>query len=271
MAETGSSPRILTSAIMKAVRAMRASAFIAAIAAALTAFTAISVYKGEQDRLHYDRMKYTHTTYHNYVEYRRTRGQTLKCSDVLADVAANGRNITNDDLKTIMLYEGGDLVFQYDKERHAGLRECVDDDPLKKLFNEDKWDSEQTRLVMAGINKKMAWTVTVLDAALIGYYHDIGDKIVICQNFAGFLLSGRRVAGYGIPGKYLKRLMSPDVTLLREDNYPNIFRFATDVSKLSNDFAGTVDCNRLTELYPEKPYLTRLRDWSAALYRRWIG
>jgi hypothetical protein len=203
--EARSSPRVLTNAIMKAVWAMRASAFIATIAAAFTAFTALSVYRGEQDRLHYDRLKYTHSTYHTYVEYRRTKGPTLKCSEVLADVPAKGQNVTNEDLKAIILYEAR-LPFHYEKARHAQLRECVDDETAKKLFDLDAWSPDQTQLVMGAITNKMAWTITVLDAALIGYYHDIGDKIILCENFAGFLMAGKRGAGYGVPGMYLKRL-----------------------------------------------------------------
>lgn len=255
---------------MKAVWAMRASAFIAAIAAGLTAFTALSVYRGEQDRLHYDRLKYTHSTYQSYVEYRRTRGSTLKCSEVLADVPAGGRNVTNEDLKAIILYEAR-LPFRYEKARHAGLRECVDEESTKKLFDLDSWSPEQTQLIMTAITNKMAWTVTVLDAALIGYYHDIGDKIVLCENFAGFLMAGKHAAGYGIPGKYLKRLMSPELTLLREENYPNIYRFTADVASITSDFTGTLACKRLAEMYPDGSYLARLRDWSTALYRRVAG
>jgi hypothetical protein len=255
---------------MKAVWAMRASAFIAAIAAAFTAFTALSVYRGEQDRLHYDRLKYTHSTYHSYVEYRRTKGPTLKCSEVLADVPARGQNLTNEDLKAIVLYEAR-LPFHYEKVRHAPLRECVDDESAKKLFDLDSWNSEQTQLIMTAITNKMAWTITVLDAALIGYYHDIGDKIILCENFAGFLMAGNRGVGYGIPGMYLKRLMSPELALLREENYPNIYRFTADVALITGGFTGSLDCKKLVEVYPDTSYAARLRDWSLALYRRVAG
>jgi hypothetical protein len=271
MAEaTQSSSRVLTNAIMKSVRAMRASAFIAAIAAALTAFTALSVYRGEQERLHYDRMKYTHSTYHSYIEYRRTKGPTLRCSDVLADVPNQGRTVTNDDLQAIVLYEAS-FPFKYVKERHATLRECVDEETVKKLFDHDTWTPDETKQVLTAITNKMAWTVTVLDAALIGYYHNIGDKIVLCENFGGFLMAGKRASGYGIPGRYLRRLMSPELQLLREDNYPNIYRFTTDVAFITNDFAGTLDCKRLAELYPDTSYVNQVREWALRTIKRISG
>jgi hypothetical protein len=65
--------------------------------------------------------------------------------------------------------------------------------------------------------------------------------------------------------------MSPELTLLREENYPNIYRFTADVALITDNFTGSLDCKRLAEVYPDNSYAARLRDWFLALYRRVIG
>jgi hypothetical protein len=207
---------------------MKIAAWASTAAAVLALFTARSVYQGEQERATYEKMRYTHATYSSYIDFRRSRGRTLQCTAALIDA----KKVTDDDLRAILLFDRG-IEFKYDKIRHADLVECVERDDVKALFEEERWDRKQMRKVMDAINDKLAWSITVLDAALVGYLRDIGDKIILCENFSGFLQSGLGQAGVGIPGKYLQRLMSAEMKLLRVDNYPNLHRFTSDVAKLA--------------------------------------
>jgi len=254
-----------TTVQMIAPRSMKFAAWASTAAAVLALFTARSVYQGEQERAMYEKMRYTHATYSSYIDFRRSRGRTLKCTAALLD----SNKVSDDDLKAILLHERG-VEFKYDKVRHADLAECVDGDDVRALFEEERWDKSQKRKALDAMDDKLAWSVTVLDAALVGYFRDIGDKIILCENFAGFLQTGQAQAGFGIPGRYLQRLMSPGLKLLRADNYPNLHRFTSDVAKLTEDYTKPLSCDRLVELYPPKPRLVELWIWSKDQFHHWI-
>src|SRR5215475_7467790 len=222
---------------MTAPWSMRIATWIAAFSALMAAYTARSVYEGEQSRQAAERARSTHATYMTYVEFRRGRGHTLACEAALADKD----KLSDEDLTNIMLYESG-AKLKYDKTRHAGLTACVDKPAVKALFDLDAWSDEQRNDVMTAIDDKLAWSITTLDGALIGYLEGTGDKDIVCKNFAGFLRVGSQTYGYGVLGRYLERLMSPKVNLIREENYPNVYRFTKDVSDISADFTKEVDC-----------------------------
>jgi hypothetical protein len=240
---------------------MRIAAFVSALSAALAAYTARSVYEGEQSRQAAERARFTHSTYMNYVEFRRSRGHTLACEAALA----NENKVTDEDLAAIQLYESG-TVLKYDKTRHAGLAACVDKPEVKALFDLETWADAQRNQVMTAIDDKLAWSITTLDAALIGYLEGTGDKEIICKNFAGFLRVGHQQYGYGVFGRYIERLMSAKVNLIREENYPNVYRFTKDVSELSTGFTKEVDCGKLKEKYPPAPLFTVWQDSLVGLF-----
>jgi hypothetical protein len=273
MAPSSSSPRLMTSAILKAVKVMRASAFIAAIAAGFTSWTALSVYSGEQERLDYEKLRFTHAAYYAYVDYRRQRKTgTLKCTEAFTTKpqGADAYFVSDDDIRNIFLFDRGHVSFAYDRTRHLGLVECVDNPDVKALFSKDTWDEVDLRRVMDGINEKMSWSIAMLDAALIGYFREVGNRVIMCENFAGFLMTGRDQVGYGIPGVFLKRLSSVD--LIRHENYPNLHAFLSDVAKMTRDFKGKVDCQiGITEMYPERPQFLRLWEWSVKQFHYWVG
>jgi hypothetical protein len=270
--EKRNSAHQLTEAIMKAVKLMRLSAFIAAFAAALTSWTALNVYRGEQERIDYEKLRFAHTTYHAYLEYRRQRStNTLKCTEAFTrrKPGTDSFIITDDDVRGILLHDRGEIAFAYTKDRHAGLIECVDKSEIKALFDKDQLDAKELRQLLDAIDEKLAWAIATLDAALIGYFHDLGDKVTICENFSGFLMTGRDQVGYGIPGVYLQRLAK--MNLIREENYPNLYKFLFDIATVTDDFKGKVNCAiQIPDLYPVKPKLWHVRDWSVKQFHEWV-
>ncbi len=257
---------------MKAVKLMRLSAFIAAVAAGLTSWTALNVYRGEQERIDYEKLRFAHTTYHAYIEYRRQRTtNTLKCTEAFTRRKPDTDSfiITDDDLRGTLLHDRGEIAFDYSRDRHAGLIECVDEPEIKALLVKDHLDGKEVRQLLDAIDEKLAWAISTLDAALVGYFHDLGDKVTICENFSGFLMTGRDQVGYGIPGVYLQRLAK--INLIRDENYPNLYKFLFDIATVTNDFTGKVNCTtHMPLLYPVKPKLLQVRDWSVKQFHEWV-
>jgi hypothetical protein len=262
----------LTEAIMKGVKLMRLSAFIAAVAAGLTSWTALNVYRGEQERIDYEKLRFAHTTYHAYIEYRRQRTtNTLKCTEAFTRRKPDTDSfiITDDDLRGILLHDRGEIAFDYSRDRYAGLIECVDEPEIKTLLVKDHLDGKEVRQLLDAIDEKLAWAISTLDAALVGYFNDLGDKVTICENFSGFLMTGRDKVGYGIPGVYLQRLAK--INLIRDENYPNLYKFLFDIATVTNDFTGKVNCTtQMPLLYPVKPKLLQVRDWSVKQFHEWV-
>jgi hypothetical protein len=64
--------------------------------------------------------------------------------------------------------------------------------------------------------------------------------------------------------------MSAEMKLLRVDNYPNLHRFTSDVAKLTGDFTKEVNCDRLPQLYPPKPWLETLWHWSRKQFHQLV-
>jgi hypothetical protein len=215
--------------------------------------------------LGYQRKQFAQTAFLEYAKFRESAsGTMLQCAFFLL----NEKAVRDKELQA--LWEGQpkydkDLVYQpmtnfrYEKERHAGLKDCVDETDtevgqrkakeLKELFDKPSWSAEETndetRKVRASISDKVSKNINFLDIGLIGYKHGGGDKEVLCENFATYIMAGSHFKSieYGILGRFVERLIR--LQLIRDDNYPSLYAFIGDVSKATTDANGRTFVNRM--------------------------
>jgi hypothetical protein len=253
--------------------------WIAAISAYFSQEAAFRVFQAESKRLSFETTRYTHETYRDYVIFRQQKANRLSTACVASLVGRSGGKtgdylVPSEELRWIFARTPG-YTFQYDKTRHASLAACLDDDDLKLLIEKDALGSsdeerrKNVEKIMDAVSDKFGRNVTLLDAELVGYAHAKADKVIICENFAGFLQSGRQLEelGYGIFGTYLLRMMEREVHLIRPENYPNLFRFTASLAAISGDFTAHIDCAKLPDPLPRDP--GRL-DWVREMLGRWL-
>lgn len=247
--------------------------WIAAISAYFSQEAAFRVFQTESKRLSFETTRYTHQTYRDYVSFRHKKENRLssKCIRHLVERAsdkAGGYLVSNDEL--IWIFETVPRsVPQYDKTRHAALAPCADDTELELLAKaglggSDEEKAKALETIRQAVGGKIGWNITVLDAELVGYAHAKADKTIVCENFSGFLQSDLQLKelGYGVFGQFLWRMMGREIDLIRSENYPNLFRFVTDLAAISSNFTAHIDCAKLPSPPSSEP--TRL-DWAREL------
>src|SRR5262249_16555185 len=161
-----------------ASRTAKVSAFLSSVAVTISVFTAMSVYRAEHDRVTYDAVKFVQSLYAEYAKERESKPGLVGCMTVLQDTTA----LTDAQLK--VLFTGpprhnstGEFqpmqTFTYDKGRHAGLSLCVDDEKVKQTLRRGNLvsveDNDEIRDLVAAIDQKLGWGITMLDAQLIAY------------------------------------------------------------------------------------------------------
>jgi hypothetical protein len=254
--------------------------WIAAVSAYFSQEAAFRVFQAESKRLSFETARYTHDTYRDYVIFRQQKTNRLPSACLANMVKRNGGKtgdylIPNEELRWIFVRTPG-YAFQYDETRHAALAACLDDDDLKRLLivkdalgRDDEERANNVGKIMDAITEKFGRNVTLLDAELVGYAHAKADKVIICENFSGFLQSDRHLEelGYGVFGKFLLRMMESEVRLIRLENFPNLFRFTTSLAAISGNFTAHIDCAKLPDPPPRDP--GRL-DWAREMLGRWL-
>jgi hypothetical protein len=198
--------------LMKAPFSLKAAAWTSAIAAFFSLHTALSVYEGEERRLHFEKMRLTSQTYQDYIKRVTERPSTFPCLEVLVALEAP-------ELDRLLRYTP-QSAFEYDATRHQSLASCLKIvDPTTNAL-EQGW-SDDKRLA---IRKLILVEITALDAALVPYLHKLGDKGVVCRNFAGFFRTGGRLLA-----RFVTKLK--DAQLVNNDNLPNLTQFHSDLEQ----------------------------------------
>jgi hypothetical protein len=242
-----------------ASRTAKFSAFLSGTALAISLFNATSIYRGEQERAAYDILRYTQAIYAEYAKERETKPGLNACLNFLQDTKA----ITDQELFALLqapprytssgAYQPLD-GFKYDKVRHAGLTLCVDDETVREtlrrgdLVSQDGKD--EVRALAQAIDQKLGLSITILDSALVAYRAAVGDKVMMCENFGGYLQTGLHNphVKFGIMGRFIER--AARLQIIRQDNYPNLVAFTTDLSDMTKDFTLELNCSWLLQRYP---------------------
>jgi hypothetical protein len=254
--------------LLKTHRSVRKAAWAAAISTFFAMITALGVYSGETERATFQKLRYTSDSYSAYLDYREKKAErieVMRCINYLIDAT----KITDKEFVEFFDFSP-QYTFTYDPARHRGLRECVDQKgenaaTMQALFEQkDKWSEDDFRHLRRALSEGAGSIVTRFDAALIGYPREVIDRIVTCENFAGFLMAGVATTGHGILGKYIQR--GKDLKLVRMDNFPNIYEFHEHVSGLTKKFERNepIDCSRI-------PRKSRLRKTIETLFGSNLG
>lgn len=220
--------------------AVVASAVSAAAAAIYSRDIACSINHAESSRLAYEPLRFTHEAYRDYLKYRASDIQTkrprLRCFDFLISDA-----VTKDELRLLLGFYPG---FKYDGARHSPLGElCFD------RSERAEWSESQAEL----LNIKLGREIAMLDATLIAFKHPIGNRVLVCENFAGFLQAGIRAKQYeyGILGRFLERAI--EIGAVRDDNYGNLKYFTERLASKTDHFKKEADCEVFKEVLVADP------------------
>ncbi len=248
---------------------------ISAVASAFAANSAreavCRVGLAEQQRLDYEPKKFTHDLYRDYIRFREGEQQAVKRPRLACFNFLLGKAFDNDELYELLVSPG---EFKYVEERHGQIKVFCHDDGEKA----QGWSPTQ---VLERVSDKVSRDIDVLDAALIGYRHAVGNALLICENFTGFLLAGlERRYKYGALGQFLEKTI--EARLIREDNYPNLWQFTRDTAELTGHFTNNIDCKRLEVLFEQrlKASVSKVgepaagcdwRAWVRETYQGWFG
>lgn len=197
---------------LRAPWSMRAAPIISAFAALFSLQTALSVYQGEEHRLHFEKMRLTSHTYQEYIKRATSsdRPSVFPCLEVLT-------GLNDADLTQIMRY-AAKPTFAYDETRHKDLKECARILDTPPAGQEPAWSSE----IQNTVRRRIYVEILALDSALIPYTHDVGEKGFLCENFGGFFKSGNELLS-----RFVRRMK--DANLITKDNLPNIYEFHADL------------------------------------------
>jgi hypothetical protein len=247
-----------------ASKTAKVSAFLSGTALAISLFNATSIYRGEQERAAYDILRYTQAIYAEYAKHRETNPGLNACLNFLQDTKA----ITDQELFALLqapprYSSSGEYQpldgFKYDRVRHTGLTLCVDDEKVRGTLKRgdlvSQEGNDEVRALAQAIDQKLGLSITILDAALVAYRAPVGDKVMICENFGGYLQTGLHNphVKLGIMGRFIER--ASRLQIIRQDNYPNLIAFTADLSEMTKDFTQELNCPWLLQKYPPQTFV----------------
>jgi hypothetical protein len=156
-----------------------ASGIAAAIAAYYARETARVVFEIEQERLGYEKNKYSSDMYQRYVDFIRTAAPITPCLTAV-------KNLSDDEFRTLWK-KPAEFDFKAASKAHASLAQCLQAEQERRKYKADPeaWTSEQTH----AMRYTMVIWLNQLDAYLLLYQHKIGNQGILCENILTLVAS----------------------------------------------------------------------------------
>jgi hypothetical protein len=181
--------------------------------------TADTIVRMEEERLDYEKNKYTAEIFAKYAEFIGKSRPILPCARALnaLDEAKELRNI---------LDEPADFDFHADDSRHLAILDCLDQAERQQLLEHKvAWSSEHRRKVRGVI---IDWA-NQIDAMVLPFNYNVANKFVLCRNFSSFTMQKD-------PGQ-IKVLFDKINKMKIWPGAPNLWEFM-DQFKTPNDCEG---------------------------------
>ena len=151
------------------------ASMFSAIEARRTANTIASM---EQERLDYERNRYTAEIFAKYAEFIGKSRPILPCASAL-----NGLDEAKE-LRSI-LDEPGEFDFRVDDPRHRAILDCLDQAERQQLLEHKvAWTNEHRRKVRGAI---IDWA-NQIDAMVLAFNYKVANLFMLCRNFSSFTM-----------------------------------------------------------------------------------
>jgi hypothetical protein len=152
---------------------------ISGIAAAVAAYyareTTRVVFEVEVERLSYEKNKYSSDMYQRYVDFIKTTAPVTPCLGAV-------KKLSGGEFRTLWK-SPNEFDFQAKSATHVGLAQCLQVESDRRRYRDtpEDWTREQSNAVRGTI---VIW-LNQLDAYLLLFQHDIGNKGILCENIIG--------------------------------------------------------------------------------------
>jgi hypothetical protein len=185
--------------------------------------TADAIARMEEQRLDYEKNKYTADIFAKFAEFIAKSRPILPCARGL-----NGLDEAKE-LKDI-LDEPAEFEFRSDDPRHIAILDCLDPAERQQIAEHKMpWSADHRRKIRAVI---IDWA-NQLDAMVLPFNYDVANRFILCRNFASFTMQKD-------PGQ-IKVLFDKINTMKIWPGAPSLWSFMDQFKTPSNDceeFAG---------------------------------
>jgi hypothetical protein len=144
--------------------------------------TAEAIARMEEQRLDYEKNKYTAEIFAKYAEFVSKSRPILPCARALNELDETK------ELKNI-LDEPAEFDFRPDDTRHIAILDCLDPAERQRIAEHKvPWSADHRRQIRAVI---IDWA-NQLDAMVLPFNYDVANKFILCRNFSSFTMQKDR-------------------------------------------------------------------------------
>jgi hypothetical protein len=174
--------------------------------------TADTIAKIEEQRLNYERDKYTSEINYRIADFVAKNHPILPCAQAL-------NNLDSETELRAVLDEPSDFKFRLENPKHSALLECLDESDRQAILEKRiPWSADHRRKVRGLI---IDWA-NQFDAVMSAFINGVANQYILCQNLASFTIRAKPTQTKILFGKIKKMEIWPGLPNLWTfmDRYP---------------------------------------------------